>query len=140
MSGSAYGFPCLGGPWTPAATLRFPIQGDRVSAAEQVYREELVREGAKSSEAERVAPGAARALSGVALWPRLVLDPAGKYVCESRGPRGESQKSHWQTVLPLLAPRPVQVASTSVVELDATVTLGAAVDEPAKYDLRARVV
>ena len=43
-------------------------------------------------------------------------------------------------LLPLLGPRPVQVASTSVVELDATVTLGAAVDEPAQYDLRARVV
>ena len=88
-----------------------------------------------------MAPGAARALSGVALWPRLVLDPAGKYVCESRGPRGEHQKSHWQTVLPLMASRPVSVDPESgVVRATLSVDLqDGKVTSPLRYLLEGEV-
>ena len=104
-----------------------------------MYYDELRREGAKEEEARAVAGGAAHGLSGVALWPRLILDPKGDIVVESRGPRGEGQKSHWQTVLALLAPRPVPVAAGSMLQLEATVKLGAAVDVPPVYELQARV-
>ena len=127
------------GVWRPSPPLRFDISAARIDANEKVYYDELRREGAKEEEARAVAGGAAHGLSGVALWPRLVLDPKGDIVVESRGPRGEAQKSHWQTVLALLAPRPVPVAAGSVLQLEATVKLGAAVDVPPVYELQARV-
>lgn len=127
------------GVWRPSPPLRFDISAARIDANEKVYYDELRREGAKEEEARAVAGGAAHGLSGVALWPRLVLDSKGDIVVESRGPRGEGQKSHWQTVLALLAPRPVPVAAGSVLQLEATVKLGAAVDVPPVYELQARV-
>jgi SAM-dependent methyltransferase len=128
------------GEWTPAPALSFAISKDRVEASEAIYYEELKREGAKEAEAKAVAAGAAYALSGVACWPRLVLDPQGTLVVDSRGPRGEHQKSHWQTVLPLLSARPVTVKPGEVVEIEAKVTLGKAVDVPPSYRLRGRVL
>ena len=130
------------GPWAPSPTgapLRFAVSAERIASAEKVYRDELTREGAKGDEVERLAVGASRSLSGLAMWPRLVLDPAGSIVCESRGPRGEPQKSHWQTVLPLLSARPVPVAADQVVTVDAAVQLGGRVDEPPVYDLTAQI-
>ena len=47
-------------------------------------------------------PGVARGFSGLAMWPRLILDEKEDLVVEARGNRGEAQKSHWQTVLPLM--------------------------------------
>ena len=84
------------GVWRPSPPLRFDISAARIDANEKVYYDELRREGAKEEEARAVAGGAAHGLSGVALWPRLILDPKGDIVVESRGPRGEGQKSHWQ--------------------------------------------
>ena len=127
------------GPWTPSPTLSFRVDGARLASNEQVYYDELRREGAKEAEAKTVATRAAQSLSGIAMWPRLVLDEAGEFVVESRGPKGQSQKSHWQTVLPLLAARPVPIAAGSIVRLDAKVTLGSAVDAPPKYELRGEV-
>lgn len=122
------------GEWRPMASpLAFKVEGSRLAANEAVYLAELRREGAKEAEAAPLAAAVARSLSGVACWPRLVLDPAGELVVESRGPHGESQKSHWQTVLPLLAARPVAVAPGDSVLVDVRVTLGAAVDAPPRY-------
>ena len=75
----------------------------------------------------------ARSLSGLALWPRLVLDETT--VVDSRGhPRGEPQKSHWQTVLPLLAPRPQPVAPGDTLVVRAAVEVKR-VEEPLRYTL-----
>ena len=128
------------GPWKPAANgLTFTVSAERIAISEQLYYNELRREGAREQEARSIAAGAARSLSGIALWPRLVLDPEGTIVVESRGPRGETQKSHWQTVLPLLAARPVEVAPQDALRLDATVQLGQAIDFPLAYELKLRV-
>ena len=127
------------GAWKPAGPqgLSFTIDGARIDANERTYREELRREGAKEEEARAVAAGAARALSGIALWPRLVLDPEGAIVVESRGPQGQTQKSHWQTVLPLMSAVPVMdpVAPGERFALDALILLGEAIDEPVRYEL-----
>ena len=63
----------------------------------------------------------------------------GGIVVESRGPRGETRKSHWQTVLPLLADRPRAVAAGDSLTVEASVTLGRAVAEPPRYALRAEL-
>ena len=55
-------------------------------------------------------------------------------MCQSRA-RGESRKSHWQTVLPLLSARPVDVTERSAVTLRYEVDLGREVAAPPKYKL-----
>lgn len=61
--------------------------------------------------------------SGLALWPRLVLNPKGTLVVESRGPKGEHHKSHWQTVLPLMSARPSNVGPFDKIRVEYTVDL-----------------
>ena len=68
--------------------------------------------------AARGAAGAACAFSGFACWPRLQLDPAGTLVVESRGPRGEHQKSHWQTVLQLMSDEPLSIEAGDSISFE----------------------
>ena len=74
--------------------MRRTIDAARVAANERKYLEELRKEKVPDAEAAATASAAARAFSGIAMWPRLVLDEEGSLVVESRGPRGEHQKSH----------------------------------------------
>ena len=80
-----------------------------------------------------------RSLSGLAMWPRLVLDEEATLVVDSRGPLGEHRKSHWQTVLPLLAARPQPVEAGDSIEIRAAVELGGGVAEPPRYSLEGMV-
>ena len=124
------------GAWRPVASpTRWSIDADRIAKNEETYFAELKREGVKEAEAKPLAASVARSLSGVALWPRLILDSDGEFVCQSRGARGESRKSHWQTVLPLLSARPVDVTERSAVTLRYEVDLGREVAAPPKYKL-----
>ena len=75
----------------------------------------------------------------MALWPRLVLDEAAALVVDSRGPRGEHRRSHWQTVLPLLAARPQRVEPGDAVVVRAAVELGKGVAEPLRYSLQGEI-
>ena len=49
----------------------------------------------------QVSAEVATSLTGVGMWPRLLLDEAR--VVESRGADGAPRESHWQTVLPLMS-------------------------------------
>jgi hypothetical protein len=120
--------------------LRWQIDGGRVARNEQLFLDELRREGAPDAEARPLAAAVSTSLSGVALWPRLILDEAGTLVVESRGPRGEHQKSHWQTVLPLLAARPVRVEGGAALRLSYEVDVrDGKVDTPLVYSLEAEI-
>ena len=97
------------------------------------------REGAKEKEARDLSAEVSRSLSGLAMWPRLVLDEEATLVVDSRGPLGEHRKSHWQTVLPLLAARPQPVEAGDSIEIRAAVELGGGVAEPPRYSLEGMV-
>ena len=83
----------------------------------------------------------ARSVSGLAMWPRIILtqdeDPA--LTIESRGRLGEHQKSHWQTVLALLADEPIAVATADPITLTASVDVPGIVKAPLKYALAGEV-
>ena len=64
-----------------------------------MFLSELQKEKVPPAEAAPLAAAVARSFSGVAMWPRVLLD--GELACESRGPGGAPRKSHWQTVRPL---------------------------------------
>jgi hypothetical protein len=72
------------GRWLPAgaAGLEFCFEEGRMKAAEAAFAAELKRERAPEEEAARVAAAVSRSLSGVALWPRLILDPEGELLVE----------------------------------------------------------
>ena len=82
-----------------------------------------------------LAKTAARSLSGFALWPKLELDPSGEIVVEARGPTGEHLESSWQTLLPLIAPRPLPVRAGDSVSLTMTIELEAGVKAAPRYTM-----
>ena len=99
------------------------------------------RADAKEAEALSLSAAVSQSFSGIAMWPRLILDEAGTLVVESRGAKGEHQKSHWQTVLPLMSARPASVAAGSTVRVSYEVDLrDGKVNTPLRYALEGEIV
>ena len=92
------------------------------------------------AEARELSKAVSKSFSGIAMWPRLILDEEATLIVESRGPKGEHQKSHWQTVLPLMAARPPAVEPGSVVRVAYSVDLrDGKVASPLKYLLEGEI-
>ena len=137
----------------PPIDLVFEITRARLERNRRRYQAELVRQGVELDDARLHARRAARGLSGLAMWPRLVLwggeggergagagagargELEGEIVVESRGTAADRSSTSWQTVLPLLDGRPLPVAPGQVVRARATVALPDAVDEPVQYSV-----
>ena len=142
----------------PPVDLVFEITRARLERNRRRYQAELVRQGVELDDARLHARRAARGLSGLAMWPRLVLwggergararagtgagpgagergELEGEIVVESRGTAADRSLTSWQTVLPLLDGRPLPVAPGQVVRARATVALPGAVDEPVQYSV-----
>jgi len=114
-------------------TLNFIVDQNRVeqNAAKLVI--ELQKNQLKEEEACRMAKLTATSFSGIAFWPRLILNDNtnesstngvnNDYVINSRQyPTGDHQKSHWQTVLPILQNRPITVADNVNISSDGVTT------------------
>lgn len=85
----------------------FTVSADRIEENYAGFFDEF-RKGEKSStkDSERYATLTSHSLSGIACWPLLTLNE--KISIQSRGfPNGDYRKSHWQTVLPICASRPI---------------------------------
>jgi protein arginine N-methyltransferase 1 len=112
-----------------APTREWKIDPDRVAANEKLYYAELLKESQVSTtaiaqeEAKVLARNVSRSMSGIAMWQEMVLDPEGTLVVTSRGPKGEPEKSHWQTVLPIIATRPVDVEPGDTVRGGLTIDI-----------------
>lgn len=65
--------------------------------------------------------------------------PRAPAACRSRGPHGEPQKSHWQTVVALLSARPVLIEPGATLRLRAAVQSGNAINAPTRYELEAEL-
>ena len=121
--------------------LEFTVGDSHVERASANYLGTLRREGLPLESAAPLAAAIAHSLSGLACWPRLELDVDGEIVLESRGPNGEpversEHATHWQTVLPLLAPRPVPLAPGDTVRLSVAFDVPKHVDEATGYELK----
>ena len=70
-------------------SLSFKVSRDRLRANYDAYYEALTtKEEVKAEDAKPLATQTTKSFSGMAIWPRLILDPEGKIVVESRGPLG----------------------------------------------------
>eukprot|EP00322_Chrysochromulina_rotalis_P003758 CAMPEP_0115878034 /NCGR_PEP_ID=MMETSP0287-20121206/26550_1 /TAXON_ID=412157 /ORGANISM="Chrysochromulina rotalis, Strain UIO044" /LENGTH=106 /DNA_ID=CAMNT_0003333607 /DNA_START=216 /DNA_END=536 /DNA_ORIENTATION=- len=90
--------------------------------------------------ADVIASEVAHSVTGIGFWPRLVMNEAETLVVESRRADGGAQRSHWQTVLPLLCSEPRRISAGDVLLLNATVILGEAVDQPVQYALEGDII
>jgi hypothetical protein len=88
---------------------------------------ELQENKLRENEALKVAIQTANSFSGIAFWPRLILNDDGNesYTINSRSyPNGEHQKSHWQTVLPIMNDIPIIVNGSTKISIDININIG----------------
>jgi predicted RNA methylase len=83
----------------------FTASAERMEETEAVFFDEYRKGGLKKQEASELAVRAAHSCTGIAFWPRLYL-PFGVTIDSRQHPNGLPQKSHWQTVLPIMGATP----------------------------------
>ncbi len=138
-------------PGTFTSTLTFDVCAAtvednrcRLAAQLEAHGVDPERAGARGRSLTKLVGDVATSLSGLACWPRLVLDEGSEtelpIVIESRGPQGEARASHWQTVLPLLCTKPALLKVGDVISVSPTIEISAAIEQPPRYTIRARIL
>ncbi|KAL3795896.1 hypothetical protein HJC23_002167 [Cyclotella cryptica] len=119
--------------------VTFTIDEERLTKNEQSFREEFKRGRLPKGEVDALAVATSQSFSGIALWPRLLLDSSTQ-VNSRHYPEGGHQKSHWQTVLPIMADTPVTVRGGDEVRVTFEFDVSEKVTEPARYRISGNVV
>jgi len=126
--------------WKPKQSpFRFTVSEKQLAASTESYTEVLRKEGLQEPERTQTALATAAGFSGLAFWPRIVLDESGQSFIDSRGPSGEESKSHWPTLLSLMTPVPKTVAAGDVIDIEAAVEFPSDVKTPVTYKLSGSV-
>jgi len=88
-------------------SLSFTVNKERIEQNMKPLFDELQKaKGNDKQFSEKMAQETAHSFTGIAMWPRLFLND--DIVIDSRFyPTGGHQKSHWQTVLPIMSGRPI---------------------------------
>mmetsp|Transcript_22876 Transcript_22876/g.54015 ORF Transcript_22876/g.54015 Transcript_22876/m.54015 type:complete len:507 (+) Transcript_22876:205-1725(+) len=130
-------------------TLDFAVDTSRTVSNTDKLVKELQANKLGKSEAIRAADATAHSFSGMAFWPRLILgsdvDGNADTINSRQFPGGGHQRSHWQTVLPIMKDRPVAVTGgdTISVAIDFEVPTGSKgtsdLQTPATYQLDGKV-
>ena len=121
-------------------SLTFPMCAERMASSAAACEALLAETDDHEVPADIIGDFAAQvgsSMSGIGLWPRLIMDDEDKLKVETRGSDGSPRKSCWELVFPLLCSSPESVAPGDNLRVDATITLGASVDDPVTYDLQA---
>jgi SAM-dependent methyltransferase len=115
----------------------FTVSAERIDDNYAGFFDEF-RKGDKSSpaDAERYATMTSHSLSGIACWPLLTLND--NISIQSRSfPNGGYQKSHWQTVLPIGASRPIgNIKGGDQIQITTDFQLGNTVVETPTYSIQ----
>ena len=115
--------------------LTFVVEKERLEENVKPLYDEF-RQRSKSKESEQLAAQTAHALSGIAMWPRLYLNDHS--VIDSRQfETGNHQKSHWQTVLPVMSARPLgDLKGGETISINYKFELPADVTKPPAYSIQ----
>jgi hypothetical protein len=115
--------------------LEFVVDAGRMQRNQIALYDEFRRGDSSKQDSINLAKATAHSLSGIALWPRLVLDEFTVVDTRHFGD-GDHQRSHWQTVLPIMSGRPVSgLEGGEKVSVAAKFELSADVLKPCKYSL-----
>jgi hypothetical protein len=117
--------------------VTFTVDGERVEKNRAAFLEEFKR--GRLEDAESLSVKASQSISGIALWPRLLLDDNVE-VNSRHYPDGGHQKSHWQTVLPIMCETPVQVKGGDEVSVTFDFSVPTQVTAPPSYKISGSVV
>eukprot|EP00571_Detonula_confervacea_P010095 CAMPEP_0172306278 /NCGR_PEP_ID=MMETSP1058-20130122/7381_1 /TAXON_ID=83371 /ORGANISM="Detonula confervacea, Strain CCMP 353" /LENGTH=419 /DNA_ID=CAMNT_0013018107 /DNA_START=21 /DNA_END=1280 /DNA_ORIENTATION=+ len=117
--------------------VTFTVDGSRVEDNIKMFNDDYYK--GKVPDAEKLAIKTANSVTGIALWPRLILDDTIE-VNSRHFPDGDHQKSHWQTVLPIMAPEPVAVKGGDQITVTFDFDVSSDVTKPASYKISGNVV
>ena len=117
--------------------VTFTVDGGRVEKNSAAFLEEYKR--GRVPDADTLSVTAANSISGIALWPRLLLDENVE-VNSRHYPDGGQQRSHWQTVLPIMSETPVPVKAGDEVSVTFDFTVPTEVTTPCSYKISGSVV
>ncbi len=96
----------------------FTVDETRTKDNTQALIGELQKNQLGKSEATRMAIATGNSFTGVAFWPRLTLSEDESITITARAfPDGGHQRSHWQTVLPIMKDSPVPVQGGDVIKV-----------------------
>ena len=125
--------------------LKFTVDEARTKDNTEELVKELQRNQLGKSEATRMAIATGKSFTGLAFWPRLILSEnetgdKSITIATREFPNGGHQRSHWQTVLPIMKDSPVPVQGGDIIEVTANFDVpsgGSKTDimTPASYQL-----
>lgn len=122
-------------------TAAFQISGERIQDNTSSFYEEFRRARLSKAESEKLSKATAASLTGICLYPRLLLDGDEKIPVNSRKyPDGGHQRSHWQTVLPIMNDLPVPVSEGDEIKVNFKFDVPSDVLKPPSYTIEADVV
>jgi len=125
-------------PASNQKTLVYTANEDRIKANQDMLVTELQANKLGKAQAIRAAEATAASFTGMAFWPRLILENnddvnANAAIINSRKfPKGGHQKSHWQTVVPIMNDRPVPLRSGDSISVNINFSVGD-LQTPASY-------
>ena len=119
--------------------ITFTVDSDRIQDNAGAFYTEYLNGKLKKEEATELSKTAAGSFTGVAFWPRLQLND--EITVNSRHfPDGGHQKSHWQTVLPIMSPTPVPVRGGDRIEVRLNFQIPREVTQPSRYNVSGNVI
>ena len=88
-------------------SITFTVDAERMEENQKALYQEFRRGNSSAKDSEVMARKTAHSMSGIALWPRIILND--DIIIDSRAyGDGAHQRSHWQTVLPIANDRPIE--------------------------------
>lgn len=131
----------LGGESSWKKDMTFVVDRNRIDENASAFYKEFRNARLSKNESEELARDTSQSFSGIALWPRLLLDGGGTVEVNSRAyPNGGHQKSHWQTVLPIMSDLPVVVKGGDEVCMNINFDITRDVLRPPTYSLDGNVI
>jgi hypothetical protein len=125
---------------TSKKTVTFVVDKDRIQENTLDFYDEFRRGKSSPQASETLAVRTGSSFSGIAMWPRLIMDDAGTVIDSRHYGDGKHQRSHWQTVLPIMSDRPIgplKGGETVMVQTDFQVPSDVALSP--KYALTGKV-
>jgi protein arginine N-methyltransferase 1 len=124
---------------TKKKDVTFTVDGARIDKNELAFHEEFKRGRLPNEEVEKLGVATAHSFSGIALWPRLLLESSTE-INSRQYPEGGHQRSHWQTVLPIMSDTPVEIKGGDEVKVTFDFDVSDRVTQPARYRISGNVI
>lgn len=130
--------------------LEFITDSNRIQENEKAFEKEYKDGRLPPNEISDISRDTSQSFSGIAFWPRLIIQDAAMnfdqkqkepiLVNSRQYPDGGHQRSHWQTVLPIMTDLPVfQLKGNDRIEVTWEVTDPSSVKESPKYSISGNI-